>query len=62
MAARCLQGEGRLLQSAVDKLRMSVANLSRWVMQKINKTIPLDVLFTKKKKVAHPVMVARMDV
>jgi hypothetical protein len=29
-AAKLLQGEGRSLQSAADKLRVSIANLSRW--------------------------------
>ncbi len=53
-AAKRLQGEGRLLQSAVDKLRVSVANLSRWAAQKINKVNPMDLLFTKKKKAVHP--------
>jgi hypothetical protein len=53
-AARHLQGEGRLLQSAADKLHVSVANLFRWAVQKINKIDPLDTFFKKKKKVAHP--------
>jgi hypothetical protein len=52
--ARRLQGEGRLLQSTTDKLRVSVANLSRWVVQKIDKIDPMDAIFTKKKKAAHP--------
>ncbi len=51
-AAKRLQGEGRSLQSAADKLRISVANLSRWAVQ--NKVNPLDLLFTKKKKAVHP--------
>ncbi len=53
-AAKHLQGEGRLLQSAADKVRVSVANLSRWAVQKINKVNPMDSLFTKKKKVVYP--------
>ncbi len=53
-AAKHLQGEGRSLQSAADKLRFSVANLSRWAVQKINKVDPMDSLFTKKKKAVHP--------
>jgi hypothetical protein len=53
-AARRLQGEGRSLQSAADKLRVSVANLSRWAVQKIDQINPMDSLFTKKKKVVHP--------
>jgi hypothetical protein len=53
-AAKRLQGEGRSLQSAVDELHVSVANFSRWVVQKINKVDPMDWLFTKKKKAVHP--------
>ncbi len=53
-AARHLQGEGRLLRCAVDKLRKSVANLSRWAVQKIHQINPMDSLFTKKKKAVHP--------
>jgi hypothetical protein len=53
-AARHLQGEGRLLQSAADKLRVIVANLSRWAVQKIDQINPMGLLFTKKKKVVHP--------
>jgi hypothetical protein len=53
-AAKHLQGEGRLLQSAVDELHVSVANLSRWAVQKIDKVDPMDSLFTKKKKAVHP--------
>jgi hypothetical protein len=52
--ARHLQGEGRLLQSAADKLRVSIANLSRWAVQKIDQNNPMDLLFTKKKKAVHP--------
>ncbi len=33
---------------------MSVANLSRWVVQKIDQIDPMDLLFTKKKKSVHP--------
>jgi hypothetical protein len=53
-AARRLQGEGRLLRSAADKLCVSIANLSRWAVQKINQINPMDLLFTKKKKAVHP--------
>ncbi len=53
-AARRLQGEGRLLQSAAEELRVSIANLSRWAMQKFDKVDPMDSLFTKKKKAVHP--------
>ncbi len=53
-AATHLQGEGRLLRSAVVKLHVSVANLSRWAVQKINQIDPMDSLFTKKKKAVHP--------
>ncbi len=53
-AAKRLQGEGRFLQSAADKLRVSVANLSRWGVKKIDKVNPMDLLFTKKKKAVHP--------
>jgi hypothetical protein len=53
-AARHLQGEGRLLQSATDELHVSVANLSRWAVQKINKVNPMDLLLAKKKKAVHP--------
>ncbi len=52
--AKHLQGEGRLLRSATDELHVSVANLSRWVVQKIDKVDPMDSLFTKKKKAVHP--------
>ncbi len=52
-AAKRLQGEGRLLQNAVDELQVSVANLSRWAVQKINHVDPMDLLFTKKKKAVH---------
>ncbi len=54
VAAKRLQGEGRSLRSAVDKLCVSIANLSRWAEQKINKVDPMDSLFTKKKKAVHP--------
>jgi hypothetical protein len=47
-AAKRLQGEGRLPQSAADKLHVSIANLSRWAVQKIDKVNPMDLLFTKK--------------
>ncbi len=53
-AARRLQGKGRLLRSAADELRVCIANLSRWAVQKIIKVDPMDALFTKKKKGAHP--------
>ncbi len=53
-AAKHLQGEGRLLRSAMDELRVSIANLSRWAVQKIDKVNPMDSLFTKKKKAVHP--------
>jgi hypothetical protein len=52
--ARRLQWEGGLLQSAADEPRVSIANLFRWAVQKINKVDPMDSLFTKKKKVVHP--------
>jgi hypothetical protein len=52
--AKRLQGEGRLLRSAADELHVSVANLSRWGVQKIDKVNPMDSLFTKKKKAVHP--------
>jgi hypothetical protein len=32
----------------------SVANLSRWAVQKIHQINPMDSLFTKKKKAVHP--------
>jgi hypothetical protein len=38
----------------VDKLRVSIANLSSWAVQKINKVNPMDLLFTKKKKAVYP--------
>ncbi len=52
--AKHLQGEGRLLRSAADELYVSVANLSMWVVQRIGKVNPMDLLFTKKKKAVHP--------
>ncbi len=58
--ARHLQGEGRLLQSAADKLCVSIANLSRWAVQKIDKIDPVDALFTKKKKAAHPGLLSQL--
>ncbi len=60
VTARHLQGEGRLLQSAADELHVSIANLSRWAVQKIDKINPLDALFTKKKKVAHPGLLSQL--
>ncbi len=33
---------------------MSIANLSRWAVQKIDQINPMDLLFTKKKKAVHP--------
>jgi hypothetical protein len=53
-SAKHLQGEGRSLQSAADELRVSVANLSRWAVQKIDKVDPMVLFFTKKKKAVHP--------
>ncbi len=53
-AAKRLRGEGRLLQGAADKLHVSIANLSRCAVQKINKVNPMDSLFTKKKKAVYP--------
>jgi hypothetical protein len=53
-AAKQLQGEGRSLRSAADKLHVGIANLSRWAVQKIDKVDPMDLLFTKKKKAVHP--------
>jgi hypothetical protein len=53
-AARHLQQNGKSLRSAGDKLRVSIANLSRWAVQKIDKINSPDALFTKKKKKAHP--------
>jgi hypothetical protein len=53
-AARHLQGERRLLQSAMNELRVNAANLLKWAVQKIDEINPLDALFMKKKKAAHP--------
>ncbi len=39
---------------------MSVANLSRWAVQKIDKIDPMDALFTKKKKPAHPGLLSQL--
>ncbi len=49
-AARHLQGEGRLLQSAADELHVSAANLSRWAVQKIDNIDPLDALFKMRRR------------
>ena len=60
--ARHFQGEERLLQSVVDKLHVSIANLFRWAVQKINKINinPLDTLFKKMKKVANPGLLSQL--
>ncbi len=55
--ARHLQGEERLLRSAAH---VSIPNLSRWAVQKINKINPIDALFTKKKKAAHPSLLSQL--
>jgi hypothetical protein len=60
--ARHLQGKGRLLQSIVEKLRVSVVNLSRWAVQKIDKINPMDALFTKKEKAVHPGLLSQLMV
>ncbi len=59
-AAKRLQEKGRLLQSVADKLHVSVANLSRWGVQKIDKVNPMDLLFTKKKKAVHPGLLSQL--
>ncbi len=39
---------------------MSIANLSRWAVQKIDKINPMDALFTKNKKAVHPGLLSQL--
>ena len=50
--AKRMQAEGILLRAATEELRVSVANLSRWVLQGMGEINHLDKILRSKKKAA----------
>jgi len=50
--AKRMQAEGMTLRAAAGELRVSVANLSRWVLQGMGKIDRLDKILRSKKKAA----------
>jgi hypothetical protein len=51
---RRIMGEGKLLRATVSELRVSVANLLRWVLEGVCKIDRLDKILQSKKKAALP--------
>ena len=54
-------GEGKSLRAAASELRVSVANLSRWVLQGVGKIDHLDKILRSKKKAALPGPVSQLQ-
>jgi hypothetical protein len=52
--ARRIMGEGKSLRAATSELRVSVTNLSRWVLQGVGEIDRLDKILRLKKKAALP--------
>jgi hypothetical protein len=59
--ARCMMGEGKSLGAATSELRVSVANLSRWVLQGVGEIDHLDKILRSKKKAALPGPVSQLQ-
>ena len=51
-AKRMMAEEGKMLHAATEELRVSVANLSRWVLQGMGEIDRLDKILRSKKKSA----------
>ncbi len=60
--ARRMMGEGKSLHAAASELCVSVANLSRWVLQGVSKINHLDKILRSKKKAALPGPVSQLQV
>jgi hypothetical protein len=60
-AARRMMGEGKSLRAAASELRVSVANLSRWVLQGVGKINHLYKILRSKKKAALPGPVSQLQ-
>ncbi len=59
-ASRCMQAEGKSFRAAASKLRVSAANLSKWVLQGVGKIDRLDKILRSKKKAALPGPVSQL--